>query len=231
MKSLYLLPFILVLASANLAVDFSTYDLPPRNFFSCLSQQNVTKVILEISDEQGNINQNFLKSYIRAHDANIKDFDAIVRINDSLDVEQIWDKISDAIPASFNGTVWLDVQDNQNLWSLNVSQRLQYLSLSVRIGQYYKDAFKVGVVSSADAWTHVMGTQGVGNEILNNVQVWYSNDNEAQNFHDFEYAGFGTWKAAAAGMKSYTGDTMICNYYASSVNYYEVPQTLKLRLE
>ena len=217
MKSIYLLSFILVLASAKLAIDFSNLSIPPPTFYDCLVNQNATRVVYEISDEQGNINENFIPNYIRAKDAGIKEVDAFVRLNDSLKAEDLLFHVNTALPASFDGTVWLDVQYKSKLWSLKPAQRKAYVENVARIAQGYN--FNIGISSAAESWAIVMGGLRVGSDFLSSsFPVWYANNNGEDDFLDFPSIGFGTWKTP--DMKRYRLNAYICNYYIVGLSFY-----------
>jgi len=217
MKSIYLFAFLFALASANIGVDITNYQVPPRSFFECLASQNVSLTIVQILDERGNVNTNFLKSYIASRDAKIRGFDALITLSDSFEPEDLCNEVAHALPTSFNGTVWLDVENQQSYWSRNISERIPFLE---NITTVCKDhGVSVGIYSSAQNWASVFGSQGAGSDILKAVPIWYQNDNDSADFDDFEYAGFGTWKTPQ--LKNYKSDTRICNYYANSINYFE----------
>jgi len=224
MKFIYLFAFLFAFASANIGVDVTNYQVPSRSFFDCLAGKNVSLTILQILDERGNVNTNFLKSYIASKDAKIKYFDALVTVSDSFEPSDVCSQVAQALPTSFNGTVWLDVENKQSYWSRNVSERIPFLE---NITTVCKDqGIKVGIYSSSQDWASVFGSQGAGSDILKAVPVWYQNDNQNADFDDFEYAGFGTWETPQ--MKKYQGD-MICNFYATSINYFEAASSEHLR--
>ena len=114
MKSIYLLSFLLVLASANLAIDYSIFPDPSGIMFPCLAEQGVTLAIFEIFDEKGNVNQNFLVDSLAAKAANIKNVDAIIRVNDAFAPEDVCNAVAHALPEQFNGNVWFDVIGKQS---------------------------------------------------------------------------------------------------------------------
>ena len=217
MKFLYLLPFILVLASANLSVDISIYDYPPVALYPCLKSQNTTKAIFEIFSEKGNINKNFIASYIATRDVKIKDVDAIIRVNDAFAPEDVANQVARALPGKFNGTVWLHVVNQQSRWSLNETDRIPYLTNLTKACK--ERGLKPGVYSSADEWANVFGNQGESSDILSAVPVWYSNQNGDDSFDDFDYAGFGAWETPQ--MKNYKNNAYLCNMLVWSLNYYE----------
>ena len=217
MKFLYLLPLIFALASANLAVDISIYDFPPVSLYPCLKSQNTTLAILEIFSEKGNINKNFLATYISIRNVKISNVDAIIRVNDAFTPEEVANQVARALPTKFNGTVWLEVVNQQSRWSLNETDRIPYLSNLTKACKEH--GLKPGVYSSADDWNIVMGNQGKSSDILNAVPVWYLNSNGVESFDDFDYAGFGAWEKPQ--MKSFKNSAFICDMYVGSLNYYE----------
>jgi len=218
MKSIYLLSFILVLASANLGVDISLYLYPPTTLYSCLASQKVNLTILEIFDAQGNVSsKNFLINYIAAKDAKLKTVDAVVRVNDSFTQDEICNGVARGLPAKFNGTVWLEVKNEPRRWSQDIQFRIGYLDQLVRVCQSH--GLKVGISSSGSDWSAVVGYLGIGTKTLNAVPVWYSNSNGVASFDDFDYAGFGAWDSPT--MKNYQANTYLCNFFVLSLNYFE----------
>jgi len=218
MKSIYLLPLLLVLASSKLSGTIYNNQKPfPRTFFSCLAASNVTLTILQIWDEIGMINKNFLLNYIRSKDAKIQDFDALVTVKDSFTPEDLCEGVSHALPPSFNGTVWLDIQSRQGLWSRDVSERIPYLDNMAKA--CHNRGLKPGISSNWQRWTAVMGSQGAGSDTLKAIPLWYDNNNFTPNFDDFEYAGFGTWETPK--MKNYGGSNLCDRSTGVGLSYFE----------
>jgi len=216
MNQIYILALLFAVASANLGADVSYYPAT-RTTFTCLAQQNVTLTILEIWDETGTVNPNFLNNYIYSKDAQIPGFDALVMVNDTFADEDLCNGVARALPKNFNGTVWLDVENKQGLWSRDTDDRISYLEAVIKTCQQH--GLNPGVYSSADVWATVMGSQGIGSDTLSAVPVWYFNDNNVQNFDDFSYAGFGTWEKPQ--MKNYGTNAYLCGSYITSLDYYE----------
>jgi len=217
MKSIYLFALLVVLASANTAADITGDTFQRSNFICFASQQNVTLTILQIWDQSGTINKDFLKNYIYSRDAKIPDFDASVLVNDTFAAEDICNGVSKALPTSFNGTVWLNIQNKPGYWSRDVADRIDYLGELATVCKTH--GLNTGIYSSADDWTTVMGSQGAGSDTLKAIPVWYYNDNGSADFEDFDYAGFGSW--TKPGMKNYGASPYICMTYINSLNYYE----------
>jgi len=220
MKSIYLFPFLFVLASATLGVHVVLKDTPDLVMFTCLGINYVTLSILEISDAQGNLHtEAFLANYIASKKAQIKNIDAIVRVNDTFPPEDVCNGVARALPSKFNGTVWLDVDNQPGLWSLDVDDRISYLEELVKECQHH--GLKPGVSSEFNAWSDVMGSRGAGSDILKAVPVRYENEDDYPGFYDFHYAVFGTWEIPT--MKNYQkNDITLCNYSANviSLNYF-----------
>jgi len=222
MNKIYLFALFVAVAAANLAADLSGLALS-RQTLSCLSGQNVTKVILEISDEQGVTNRDFLNGYIYSKDAGIATVDALVIVNDNFTSNWLSTTITSALPASFNGTVWLQVLDSPKLWNQTISRRIAYLETLVLA--FKQNGFKVGTYSNANTWQSVFGSQSAGSDTLKLASVWYANDNGNQNFDDFSYAGFGTWTKPA--LKNYQNSVYTCYTNVVSFNYYEAEAQFK----
>jgi len=217
MKSIYLLSFILVLASAKLAVDISSYQFPPTGLFPCLVSQQTLTTILEILDDKGTINKYFLVPWVDSKRAKIKNIDAIIRVNDAFSPEDVANLVANGLPEKFYGIVWLDVSNVQGRWSLDISERIPYLENFVKALQDH--GLKTGIFSSLDDWTAVMGSQGAGSDILSAVPVWYSHEGTFGSFYDFRTHGFGTWEKPK--MKKYKSNTNLCDgFFVSSLSYY-----------
>lgn len=222
MNKIYLFALFVAVAAANLAADLSGLALS-RQTLSCLSGQNVTKVILEISDEQGVTNRDFLNGYIYSKDAGIATVDALVIVNDNFTSNWLSTTITSALPASFNGTVWLQVLDSPKLWNQTISRRIAYLETLVLA--FKQNGFKVGTYSNANTWQSVFGSQSAGSDTLKLASVWYANDNGNQNFDDFSYAGFGTWTKPV--LKNCQNSIYTCYTNFVSLDYYETETQFK----
>jgi len=216
MQKLYLLAFLLVAASAKLAIEINN-AAQSREMFNCLASKNMTRALLQFWDEKGTINKEFLGNYIRARDANITSFGAIAVLNDTFTPDQLCNGIAHALPFNFSGTIWLQVKDSRGLWSREVDSRVSYLENVAKTCQQH--GLKPGFYSNAVDWSAVLGAQGAGSDILSATPVWYSNTNNVVSFDDFCYAGFGTWDEP--DMKNYAGYTSFCNQYFLGADYYE----------
>ena len=216
MKSIYFLPFILVLASASFAVELSNQS-PPVGTFSCLAKSGTSLVVLEIYDAQGKVNKNFVANYIEAKAAKIKNVDAVIRVNDTFTPEDVCNAVVHALPAQFNGNVWFDVANQPGRWSLPGSMRLHHLE---DLTEVCKDhGLKPGVYSKVEDWIAVMGSQGAGSDVLSAFPLWYVHQDGNSNFDDYQYVGFGSWKKPQ--MKNYQYNSYLCEFLVGSVNYYE----------
>ena len=215
MKSIYFLPFILVLASASFAVELSNQS-PPVGTFSCLAKSGTSLVVLEIYDAQGKVNKNFLANYVEAKAAKIKNVDAVIRVNDTFTPEDVCNAVVHALPAQFNGNVWFDVANQPGRWSLPGSMRLHHLE---DLTEVCKDhGLKPGVYSNVEDWIAVMGWRKAGSDIMGAIPVWYANQDGNANFNDFESVGFGSWQKPQ--MKNYQNNTSLCRIPLLSVDYY-----------
>jgi len=219
MKSIYLLAFLIVLASANTGV-FLRGDLYPvylKSFFKCAaSNYNVNLTVLQIWDEKGNINKDFLSNFINSKDAQINNFDASAAVNDTFTPEALCNGVAGALPRNFNGTVWFEIQDKQSLWSRNISDRVPYLENITKSCRSH--GLKVGIYSYAQAWVSVFGDQEAGSDLLKAVPLWYVNQNDIPNFNDFHYAGFGPWDVPT--MKNYGGSVLFCAFNIRGLNFF-----------
>jgi len=219
MKSIYLLSFILVLASASPGFDLSLYQYPPVGLYPCIANLNANLTTLELVDVVGNINsKTFLLNYIASRDAKIKNVDAIVRVNDSLVPEDLCNGVAGGLPARFSGNVWLSIQNYQTLWSLPIDQRISYVENLTKACQNH--GLKIGIASSALEWHDVFGSSAVGSDVLKKVPVWYVNNNGNADFDDFDYAGFGTWDSPS--LKSYSVNAYVCDKFITNFLYFEV---------
>ena len=217
MNKICLFALLVAVASANLGADISNLA-SSRQTLNCLASQNMSRVTFEISDERGAINKDFLNGYIFARDAGIATVDAIVIVNDNFTSTSLSANVTSALPASFNGTIWLRVLASDQLWNQDVSKRISYLETLVLA--FKQRGVKAGVYSDANAWAAVFGTPYAGSDTLKAVPVWYANDNGVQNFDDFDYAGFGTWTQPS--LKSYQKYAYLCYTTITSLNFYKV---------
>ena len=222
MNKICLFALLIAVASANLAADMSNVS-PSRESLSCLAGKNVTKVIFKISDEKGTINKNFLDGFIFARDAGISTIDAIVIVNDTLVPGELSADVASALPANFNGTVWLQVLNAPALWTRQMSKRMAYLEDLILA--FKQHGLTAGIYSDAKAWTSIIGYQTIGSDTLNSAPVWYVNTNNVQSFDDFSYAGFGTW--TKPNLKNYQKNFYICYTVAASFDYYEADTQFK----
>jgi len=173
-------------------------------------------VVIELVNSQGTFNSGFLNNHKVCSDVGLG-VDAMVTVNDSFDSDKTCNSIANALPPSFPGTVWFQVVNNWSIWKKPMNQRLDYLvDLTERCKQR---GIKVGVYSSADSWDGVMGSVNVGSVKLTPFPLWYSNDNQNDNFKDFEYARFGRWSKPV--MKEYKRNVLFCSNYVEGWNYYE----------
>jgi len=218
MKSIFFLAFLFALASAKVGV-FLGGDFSPvysKAFFKCAAASpGLNLTILEIWDEKGNTNQNFLSNFINSRDADIDRFDASAVVNDTFEPEAICNGVASALPRNFSGTVWLDIQGKQSLWSRNVSDRIPYLENITKSCRSH--GLKPGFYSSAQAWVQVLGDQEAGSDLLKAVPLWYWNQNGNPNFNDFHYASFGPWDTPT--MKNYDG-SLFCKSLIRGLNYF-----------
>ncbi len=166
--------------------------------------------------EKGAINKDFLSGYIFARDSGIATVDAIVIANDNLTFGEVSANVTTALPASFNGTVWLKVLSSSSLWSQQAKQRLVYIENLA--GSFQQRGVKAGIYSDASTWAKVFGSQGAGSDGLRVFPVWYANENNIQSFDDFSYAGFGTWDKPS--IKNYKNNVYVCSSWIASLNFY-----------
>jgi len=215
MNKIYLFALLVAVVSADLAADISNTQLS-RQTLSCLSGKNIIRVILEISDDQGTINKDFLNGFIFAKDAGIATVDAIVIVNDNFTANGLSANVTSALPASFNGTIWLKVLNSPNLWTQQMNQRIAYLEGLVLA--FKQRGLKAGVYSDANTWASVFGSQGAGSDSLKLAPAWYVNENNVQSFDDFSYAGFGKWTKPS--LKNFQKNVYTCYNMIASMNFY-----------
>ncbi len=214
MKKVCLFAFLLAVASANLAADLTNFPVT-REQVNCLADKGVTKLILEVSDEKGNIKAEFFDGYNFAQDAGIA-IDAIVIVNDALTPSELSSSMASVLSSHFSGTIWFQVLSSPKLWSQSVNKRLAYLDKLILSCKKY--GLNVGIYSDAKAWKSVFGGQHVGSDILKSVPVWYVNDNGIQSFDDFSESGFGTWTEAS--LKNFEAYPFECDNWITSLNFY-----------
>jgi len=214
MLKIALVVLIVSLASAELGANLGTTTVT-RTLATCLRSQNISRAAVEILNDKGTFNINYITAFIYLLDANVTNVDAIVRVNDKFEPEATCANISRALPQAFNGTVWLAVETASS-WSVEFGKRVEFLeefSLSCRA-----HGFKVGIYSKVTSWTLIMGSPTAGSDKLRALPVWYFNDNNAPNFSDFRYAGFGKW--ANATMKEFQASPYLCSNYLAGLEFY-----------
>ena len=189
MFKLCLLLLALSLTSAKLGVNIGNASISIDNAF-CLSY-DFTRIVIEIADTQGRIRSEFAESYKNAIFGGFDNIDVIFTVNDSLIPTRICQDIKNNIPDNFGGVIWLQIKQGSDLWKIDISQRIYYLDIlniaCQRLG------LNQGIYSNVDDWAQVFGSKSRGSFILKQLPLWYSNNNNASNFNDFETVGFGGW--------------------------------------
>jgi len=216
MNKIYLFALFIAVASANLAVDIGNVYLPCEAF-KCLSDHQVSKVIIQILNEMGVTNIDFLTHLTDTRDAGISEVDATVIVNDSFAADSLSTKVAGSLPSGFSGTVWLQVISSPQLWTKSTILRIPYLGDLVT--SFRQRGLKVGVSADSGTWTSVFGLKHAGSDNLKSASLWYAYQDGGQSFDDFSTAGFGTWTQPA--LKNFQSHITFCGTGAPSFNYYE----------
>jgi len=216
MKSIYLLPFILAIASSAIttAVDLSNLRIASLSILTCFKAQSTNLFMMEFMSSSGTVNPNFAMNFFNSRLANIN-VDAIIRLNDASPPETLANYIASALPVAFNRTVYFEIS-RFNLWGRPLNQRISYLEQVVQACR--KHGVSTGIYSSAEDWMTMMGSQGAGSDILKAIPLWYEHDDGVQDFSDFSSVGFGTWDKPT--MKNF-GATKTACIDVESVNIYD----------
>jgi len=215
MLKICLITLFLTFALAEIAINAGDF-LVSKFKAECFELDKMRKFILNALGGNGVVNLNFLPSYINIRNAGIHDIDAIVRTNDSIPIERTCWTLAHYLPVGFNGTVWLSVESNTRLWSLNIEDRIPFLeNLTQTCTQH---GLRVGIYSDVVSWTNVMGGQLVGSDKLRALPLWYFNDNGIRNFNDFSYATFGGWNKPT--QKEFERGASVCVFYCEGLVFY-----------
>ena len=204
----------LAFAFADLAVDLWRAEELTRENGRCLIKNDFTRAIVEISDQKGKTNSNFIKSYIDLLAVGFKDIDASVIVLNRLNPDQFCNDIAINLPAFFTGIVWFNILNGDALWIDPVEHRIPYLEELVRICAKYN--IKAGISTSLEDWEGVMGHLTATSSLLTQLPLWYDDFSINPNFLGYNH--FGGW--AAPSMKEFQINQFLCNMYISGYNYF-----------
>ncbi len=191
--------FFFALASANLGVRPENESLTLENL-ECYAQNGVSLVFSTLWDQDLGAIPTFADNYNRAKTAGIANYDAVININDHTLPETICTQAVHAIPAEFNGRVWISFNFD---WVGTFARRMSYLDLLIQSCQ--KHGLKMGIYSDALTWANVFGDEKASSGTAQAVPLFYENDDNNASFDDFSSASFGAWTAPT--MKAFAGET------------------------
>ena len=215
MLKICLTALFLIFALAESGIN-TRDDLIKKSKAECFAKSQIRRVIMEALGEDGIINLNFFPSYLNLRNGGIHDIEAIVRTNDSIPIERTCWTLAHYLPVGFNGTVWLSVESNTRLWSLNIEDRIPFLeNLTQTCTQH---GLAVGIYSDVVSWRRVMGNQLAGSNKLRALPLLYFNENDARNFNDFSYSTFGGWNKPI--QKEYKRGYYLCDFYCEGLVFY-----------
>jgi len=212
---LCILSLVFASAFAGFCVDLWRAEELTRETGRCLVKNNVTRAVVEMSDEKAKINSNFIKSYVDLLAVGIKDIDASIIVLDRLNPEQVCNNVAANLPAFFTGIVWLNVLKGDALWTDSIENRMSYLEGLVNACSKFN--IRTGISTSPDDWESTMGDVSATSTSLTKLPLWYDdNHSNNQDFHD--YNTFGGWNTPA--MKEFQIDQFLCDMYISGYNHF-----------
>ncbi len=210
-----LILIVFSLASAKIGVNLGKYAINLHEA-ECLSQ-NYKRVIGELVDQYGTFNRNFDRNYYTLKDGGVTEVDARVTLLDILPPLSTCSLITEYLPSSFQGIVWLSVGAAK--WTLETSERLSFLERFVDACK--SRGLKIGIYSSLQKWKSSFGSETACTDTLRDLPQWYFHDNKNPDFADFGYASFGRWRKPT--MKEYKENEYIygCGFNVVGLEYYE----------
>ncbi len=204
--SLIALFFALTSADFGVVQMFGYVDI---SVFECYIQKDISLVASTVWDQAAGPLYIFEDSYTQAKTAGIPNYDAIIKINDVSKPEDICGETVNALPADFNGTVWITFY---TLWNRAFEERTDYLDSVIKTCQQH--GLKMGIYSFQKQWLQIFDDWWATSETIQSLPLFYADHDEKASFDKFQIARFGNWTAPT--MKEFSGKTWgFCN---SAVN-------------
>ena len=198
-QKLSLIAIFFALASANLGVRPVSESLSLDNL-KCFVQNDVSLVFSTLWDQNDGPIAKFIDNYNNAKTAGIANYDAVINISGITWPENICVDAVHALPAEFNGRVWISFTED---WVGTFSRRMTYLDSLIQACQ--KHGLKMGIYSDAQTWIMVFGDQKASSPTVQALPLFYEDDDNNASFDDFSSASFGAWTAPT--MKAFAGET------------------------
>ena len=217
MFKVILLSLAVTYAFAGLGIDFDALQTSANpDTFACFFNSNVTSIAMQFWDGNGGINADFHMNYYSARRAGVRHVDAIATVcNTVFTPEDICNGIMDKIPGAFDGMVWLDVQPSRGCWTDSMGDRIPFVENVVRTCENF--GLEVGLYSTSQSWTVLMGNQYATSGVLTNYPIWYAGSDGQAGFTDFSQVRFGGWSNPT--MKKYSTSQPLCGLTVN-LDYY-----------
>ena len=210
MYKLLVLCLAVAFASASFAV-LAPSDVITRDDGTCLASNKINLVTMEGMDKSGNANPNFLINYVHLVLAKITQVNALVYATDAVVAEDFCSHVVNVLPTSFKERVWLSVNADNSLWTLDVSQRLAYLGTIVSTCTQH--GLNLGISSDKESWAAVFGSSDASLDALKSLPLRYISQDGNSNFNDYPSVKFGGWLNPT--MKQYLTNESFCNHNMS----------------
>ncbi len=217
MLKLSLIVLFFAFASAKFGLHVTWAPNVTLQTFECLAQNNsISLIIADISNPSQGPDYYFMLDYNLSKAAGIP-VDASILLYDGFTPEDFCADAVHALPADFNGTVWLYITE---IWKRAVGQRMDYLDDVIQNCQ--QRGLKVGVFSNRYDWYYLFNDRYASSETVKAVPVLYPHDDSLPDFDDWdwEHVAFGKWDAPT--MKIFTGfKENLCGVAVSLETYFE----------
>ncbi len=224
MKLLLALCVIFLICKTGQAVlgfDFSRYQGAVNvSTFQCMKKEGNEFMIIQAWGGSHMINPYYVQNYKNAKAAGISQIDiyAFACNNCSNNQPQtVITAIKASLPAGFDGTLWIDVEPCNGCW-LSPDVNLKYIDTLAQTA--LSAGFKVGVYSSLNSWSGVVGSYEATTPLIKSLKLWYAHYDFNPSFNDTKYYQFGGF--APPVMKQYGNAGKECNL-AHDYNWYPDP--------
>ena len=205
--ALTLLTFAYANTMKGISLDFWTdYDLADFNCFTGQGKQMMRIPIFTYKNWK--ISSSFATHYNNAVTAGFKSIDVLAEIMNNGNTNRetpsyICSSISETLPATFNGTVWLGISDPA--WNGIIEDRLDFLEAVIN----YCNALglSIGIHTDTDTWTETFASS-FRSSIPKKLSFARAFGVSDASFEDFE--PFGSWDITSLKIKEYQTDAKFC---------------------
>lgn len=217
MLKICLLVIFFALASAHIGLQVVWNNNATLEDYECLAQNNISLIIAGVWSPWGKQAPSFMRTYNLSRAAGIPDFDAIFVMSDSYSPEDMCGQIVGALPADFNGTLWVILPA---VWKRAVEERMSFLDTVIHTCQQH--GLKMGITSAKNDWSIIFKDQYATSKTVQSLPVSYYHYDLQPSFDDWSNnsVAFGNWTAPT--MKQYSAFKVgNCKTVVSSQTYYE----------